>query len=307
MAKHTDFIEQVLRLFILLGFGSLFYQALSQKDLLQLIHPQFTVNAQLGLALLVFLCAIQLFRVCTARNAEGCGCGHSFNSFFYYVFIATLFLCLLVPTKPLGSLTAQQKGLKHLTGTKPGTQNNQFVFNDYEPLLPNGKTADSKQPLPTSVKAAETPQPKTIPVITITDSNHIRYMTAFYEYTEGFLNKEVNIKGFVYRPRNLPPNQFMVTRFEISCCAADGMPSGLVVEWPDAGKFKNDTWVEVQGTITQGAYEGLPMPLLKGKTVSSIKPLDNPYVYAPNRIINPLHQQGTPESIPSSAPDGWGK
>nr|WP_092070104.1 hypothetical protein [Dendrosporobacter quercicolus]NSL48127.1 hypothetical protein [Dendrosporobacter quercicolus DSM 1736]SDM06304.1 TIGR03943 family protein [Dendrosporobacter quercicolus] len=76
--------------------------------------------------------------------------------------------------------------------------------------------------------------PKRPAVVNINDTNHIRLITAIYEDTDRFIDSEVSLKGFVFRPDGLQANQFMVVRFEIFCCAADAMPSGLIVEAPDS-------------------------------------------------------------------------
>lgn len=136
--------------------------------------------------------------------------------------------------------------------------------------------------------------PKQNPVLYINDTNHIRLITAMYEDTANFISREVNLKGFVYRPTGLNDNQFMVVRFEISCCAADAVPSGLIVEWPDNAVYKNDTWLEVRGVLQQGNYEGITVPLLKAAAVSTIAPLTNPYVYTGDPTVPQNHEQNVP-------------
>ena len=68
---------------------------------------------------------------------------------------------------------------------------------------------------------------------------------------------------------------------------------------------KNDSWIDVQGAINQSTYQETPIPLLKAEKISNIEPLSTPYVYAPTRVVNPVHQQGVPQDIPDSAPAGW--
>jgi len=295
--------EQLLRFFILIGFLTLFYRVLTTKEILQMIHPQFTFNAKLGFALLALLAILQFLRLLPSGETHECGCSHHFASLFHFVFIGTLVFGLVIPLRPLDSVIANQKGDKFLFNTKiNNTIKQQIPFDNYEPLISVKKEPPNSAANFVGVRSAEKSTP---PVINITDKNHVPYMVLLYENTQAYIGKQVAIKGFVYRPPNLAPNRFMVARFEISCCAADGVPSGLVVEWPDADKIKNDSWLEVQGAINQGFYQETPVPLLKAEKISHIEPLSTPYVYAPTRVVNPLHQQGVPQNIPDAAPADW--
>lgn len=283
MYRLSRAIENVLRLLILVCFTLLFYRVITNSDLLQLIHPQFTYNAKIGLIILVLLVIVQTIRLVSDMLTSGSGQqDHRFASCFYYVFIATLAIGFLIPAKSLGSITAEQKGLKYLNG--PGIAASIAADDKEPPLLFNTQI---QQQLPAAA-------PQEAPVLYIDDSNHIRLITAMYEATANFISREVQMKGFVYRPAGLKDNQFMVVRFEISCCAADAMPSGLIVEWPENAQYKNDTWVEVRGELQQGNYEGVDVPLLKALAVSRIEPLPNPYVYTGDPVMPQNYEQHVP-------------
>lgn len=291
MSKLSQAFENLLRLAILAGFALLFYRVVTQGELLQLIHPQFTANAKIGLGLFVLLVIVQIIRLVDGMIMSGQSHrSHLFANWFYYLFVGALAIGFLIPAKSLGSISAEQKGLKHLSG--PAASSTPDKMN---PAVP---PYNVRQP-PIQPVAQTEPAPKQAEVITIDDTNHIRLITAMYEDTARFVGREVNLKGFVYRPDRVKPNQFMVVRFEISCCAADGMPSGLLVEWPDSSRFKNDSWVEVQGKIQQGNYQGIAVPLLAAIKISGISPLPSPYVYTDNRIFNPDHLQDIPPSPPT--------
>lgn len=274
MHRLSRATENLLRLLILVCFFLLFYRVIAGGGLLQLIHPQFTYNAKVGLsifALLVFVQAIRLIGdllTSSFRKQD-----HRLAGCFYYVFIGAIAICFLIPAKSLGSITAEKKGMKYLNSLS---------------ITASARSDNNASPIPFNAKTQQSPQsvnPKQASVLYIDDTNHIRWITIMYEATENFIGREVNLKGFVYRPTGLTDHQFMVARFEISCCAADAVPSGLIVEWPDSSLYKNDTWVEVRGKIQQENYEGIDVPLLKAATVSPIEPLPNPYVYTEDPIF----------------------
>ncbi|EGO61934.1 TIGR03943 family putative permease subunit [Acetonema longum] len=267
MYRFSQAVENLLQLLILICFTLLFYRVITQGNLLQLIHPQFTLNAQVGLTILFLLVIVQTIRlVSDMLSVNPTKRDHTFSSYFYYVFIGTIAICFLIPAKSLGSITADNRSMKYLSNN-PGIAASSMSENN-TPAIP----FDAMQQI-------QPVNPKQTPVIYIDDTNHIRWITIMYEATANFINREVNLKGFVYRPAGLKDNQCMVVRFEIACCAADAMPSGLIIEWPDSSLYKNDTWVEVHGKIQQGDYNGVVIPLLKATAVSRIEPLPNPYVY----------------------------
>jgi uncharacterized repeat protein (TIGR03943 family) len=94
--------------------------------------------------------------------------------------------------------------------------------------------------------------------------------------------EQVDVIGFVYRddPR-FAKNQFMVSRYSISCCVADSAALGLIVEI-DADKlaaFKQDDWVRVTGRFKRGEFAGEALPIVDSDTVEATSAPQEPYLY----------------------------
>ncbi|HMQ56069.1 MAG TPA: TIGR03943 family protein [Anaerolineae bacterium] len=89
----------------------------------------------------------------------------------------------------------------------------------------------------------------------------------------------VKVSGFVYRDERFGQDEFMVSRFVLSCCAADAAPLGMVVHWPDSPQLEADQWVEVSGIFEPGEFSGEPMPLILADTVTPIEIPSQPYLY----------------------------
>jgi putative membrane protein len=94
-----------------------------------------------------------------------------------------------------------------------------------------------------------------------------------------FNNQEAKVIGFVYRDGRFAEDEFMASRFVVSCCAADATPMGLVTRWPEAGALANDTWVEIKGRFQAGEFDGEQTPILVAETVTSVDVPDQPYLY----------------------------
>jgi uncharacterized repeat protein (TIGR03943 family) len=81
--------------------------------------------------------------------------------------------------------------------------------------------------------------------------------------------EEVSFVGFVARDRGMPADEFMLTRFVISCCVADALSVQVRVVGAPPGEFSNDEWVRVTGSfyplgeqsvVQTSAIEPVPRP-----------------------------------------------
>ena len=94
-----------------------------------------------------------------------------------------------------------------------------------------------------------------------------------------FAGESARIRGFVYRDERFPAGTFMVSRFLLSCCAADAAPIGLAVRWPDAEFLEDDAWVWVDGIFSVETFLGERMPVLVGAEVTAAEQPPQPYLY----------------------------
>jgi uncharacterized repeat protein (TIGR03943 family) len=94
-----------------------------------------------------------------------------------------------------------------------------------------------------------------------------------------FDGEEAVVSGFVFRDDAFADNQFMVSRFVVSCCVADATAVGLIVSWPDSPHLPLDSWVEVHGTFVMGQFKDEPSPILAADSVIPIGTPDQPYLY----------------------------
>ena len=91
--------------------------------------------------------------------------------------------------------------------------------------------------------------------------------------------ERADLSRFVYRDSQLAENQFVLSRFVISCCAADAFAVGMVVEWPGASGLSSDEWVAVQGTIfVVGSGENQSLEI-QADMVDPIPPPNQPYLF----------------------------
>jgi uncharacterized repeat protein (TIGR03943 family) len=118
------------------------------------------------------------------------------------------------------------------------------------------------------------------------DRNVLDWISAFVTAPDPsvFNGQPADVVGFVYRDARFDrPDQFMVARFIMSCCAADAQAIGLIVEWPGAESLRDDTWVRVRGTVEVAEWGGALLPhIMAHDGESGVERLDqpqNPYLY----------------------------
>ncbi len=131
----------------------------------------------------------------------------------------------------------------------------------------------------TSAQAPSGSQLSVIP--TAGERNILDWLYLFRDRGEAvaFDGEPVHVIGFVYRDDRFAADEFMVSRFTVSCCVADAAPIGLIVRWPDAPELVADQWVEVTGTFLAGTFNGNEIPLLIADEVVITDPPTQPYLY----------------------------
>ncbi len=133
-----------------------------------------------------------------------------------------------------------------------------------------------------SLTSAKSPESNQLDAIaTSSERNILDWLYQFQRSGDlSQLNGEnVHVIGFVYRDERFDSEQFMVSRFIVSCCVADAAPAGLIVQWPETAELKADEWVEVEGTLQMGKFNDLEIPLLIADSVTLIDAPNHPYLY----------------------------
>ncbi|MEB3213191.1 MAG: TIGR03943 family protein [Leptolyngbyaceae bacterium] len=99
-----------------------------------------------------------------------------------------------------------------------------------------------------------------------------------YPEPDAYMGDPVSVEGFVVYPPELPEGYLMISRFIITCCAADAYPVGLPVKVEgDRTQFPEDKWFRVQGTMMTEELNGQRQLVINGESLESIPTPRNPY------------------------------
>ena len=101
----------------------------------------------------------------------------------------------------------------------------------------------------------------------------------FEEELSPYLGQPASVVGFVYFDERLPDGQFFVSRFILSCCAADGYAVGMIAEWAQADSLEQDQWIQVKGPVDVVSFENRDIPVIRAETIEIVPQPDQPYLY----------------------------
>lgn len=236
---------------------------------------------------LLFIAFGMAWHAITGGSEQICDCEHPLptgvlkNITGYGLFAIPLLFGLLFPDQALGSNMAAKKGviyaypgsdLPHKTvnnnanknpAPEPNNLNEMFVAKDEY----NTEFAELAKRL------------YLLPDIEVDPSIFLETIGAIDMYKQPFLNKNITLQGFVYREKGMNANMFTVSRFLMMCCPADATPYGVRVQATNAAAFKNDTWVEIHGSVQVATMNGKEALQIKASQIRKIDPPTSPYIF----------------------------
>ncbi len=101
-----------------------------------------------------------------------------------------------------------------------------------------------------------------------------------YPEPDAYTGQKVKVQGFVIHPAELPDQYLLLSRFVITCCAADAYPVGLPVKLTQSRKaYTPDTWLEVEGQMITENLVGKRQLTIQASSLKQIPEPKNPYDY----------------------------
>lgn len=106
-----------------------------------------------------------------------------------------------------------------------------------------------------------------------------------YPEPDEYTGQAVDVSGFMIHPPDLPDNYVLISRFILTCCAADAYPVGLPVKL-DGESVKNnradypaDEWFQVKGKMGTEDINGDRRLTILATEIETIEEPRNPYDY----------------------------
>ncbi|MCU0495134.1 MAG: TIGR03943 family protein [Chloroflexaceae bacterium] len=109
--------------------------------------------------------------------------------------------------------------------------------------------------------------------------NLLEWTTALSVRGDSLQGSPIDVIGFVFHGQQAETDTFFVTRYVITCCAADGAGVGLPVRWANGQALPANNWVRVRGTVNMVEVGDKSQPAIMATTVEPVPQPDNPYLY----------------------------
>jgi uncharacterized repeat protein (TIGR03943 family) len=240
-----------LEVLAILAWGSLLLKYWLDGSLNILIHPNyFSLVAVTGLAFLLIglIKGYQIFRY---AQKSALSTGHVSllpSGWTTTLLLVTALIGLATTPRVFTSTTAIQRGVNEsLSATTTRSQPQSF----------RGQNKSENRSLIDWVRTLNTyPEPDT------------------------YSGQKVNISGFVVAAPALGENYVLLSRFVLTCCAADAYPIALPVKLASSSKqYKPDSWLQIQGKMATETLAGKRQLVVVASLIQPIAPPKNPYDY----------------------------
>jgi len=249
MVKRSKSLRPWLDIFSIAAWGVLLLKLWLTNKLNLLIHPAYhwlTIVAGLGLLLVSGLQGRELLRKRRYRFANSQHLSAFPPGWSSTILLATAIAGFSIKPTVFSSQTALQRGV-----------------NDFLPVT---------ESQPQAFINATPPEGRSL-------IDWVRTLNVYPE-PDAYAGQKVKVNGFVIHLPTLPAEYLLISRFVITCCAADAYPVGLPVKLnSDRNDYPPDTWWEIEGKMIAETLDGKRQLTIAADSLKPISEPENPYNY----------------------------
>ncbi|NJN79036.1 MAG: TIGR03943 family protein [Anaerolineales bacterium] len=234
---------------ILLGLCIFFTSKAMNGQLTWYINSRFIPLTLFGIVFLAILAQTVFAEVRRARQEHAeehdHHHDHEHSPAGLWIMLIPLLIGVLIPPRPLESSALESKGL-----------------NTNAPLVSSDSSAQLFE--------------------TESEERNILDWLKLFTYNNDlaqFTGQKASVIGFVYFDESLDESQFYVSRFVVSCCAADGFAIAIPVQWNNLSSLEQDSWVQVKGTIETITIDDRSIPLIVAESIQEVPVPERPYLF----------------------------
>lgn len=254
--RLQNLVFPLLDIAALASWGILLLKYWLTNELNLLIHPNyFAMVVVTGFALL-FIAILRGFQLFTEVNQQASGrvvtlpVGQHISLFppgwSSALLILTAILGLLITPQVFSSQTAIQRGVT--------------------------ESISLTRAQPQSFRSSSNPAERSL-------IEWVRTLNVYPE-PDAYTGQAAKIQGFAVHPTDFQPQFLMISRFVITCCAADAYPVGLPVKLKEnRNSYPVDTWFEVEGKMITETFKGKRQLTIEANSIKKIPKPANPYFY----------------------------
>ena len=288
---------------VLIGLFTLFFVNLHLSgDITKYINPKYDFMSKLAVGIFFILFLIQLPRVlqkkhthhvCSVHCSHNHDHGHwNFMKIIGFAIVAFPIITgfTIAPATLDSSIAANKGSILSQISSKQKVEESfeetlmensesliekedlDITSSDYEPLVNNNYLTDEE------LKEKEELLQES-EIIEMNEDIFISYYSKINENPESFAGRKIKLSGFVFKEGDFSGNQLVLSRFFITHCVADASVIGFLTEFEGADQLQQDSWLEIEGVLAVGVYDGYEMPIIKVTSWDIINEPNEPYIF----------------------------
>ncbi|WP_341320479.1 TIGR03943 family protein [Solibacillus sp. FSL H8-0523] len=293
--------QHVLKV-VLLGLFTLFFVNLQiTGDISKYINPKYSFMSKLTAAIFFILFFIQLFRIFENKSihhvcSTNCNHDHGNNRFNlskvlgFTIIAFPIMTGFTIPPATLDSSIAANKGsvLTQMSGGQREPASLDQSLESSEPLVEKEHLdiySDEYTPLLNTNYLTEAELAEKTAIlegseqIVMNEDIFSSYYTKINDSPQSYAGKTIKMSGFVFKEGEFTSNQLVLSRFLINHCIADASIIGFLTEFEEAATITQDTWLEIEGILSVGSYDGYELPIVKVSNWKVIDEPSDPYIF----------------------------
>ena len=115
----------------------------------------------------------------------------------------------------------------------------------------------------------------------LNSSNYTSVLKNVHDNIDIYVGQNIKFTGFVYRLYDFSDDQFVIGRNMIISSDYKSVVVGFLCSPSEIKNYKDNEWVEIEGTITKGDYHG-EIPIIKITKINNADVPSEEYVYPPD-------------------------
>ena len=115
----------------------------------------------------------------------------------------------------------------------------------------------------------------------LNSSNYTSVLKNVHDNIDIYIGQNIKFTGFVYRLYDFSDDQFVIGRNMIISSHYKSVVVGFLCSSSEIKNYKDNEWVEIEGTITKGDYHG-EIPIIKITKINKADAPSEEYVYPPD-------------------------
>ncbi|MGK0465299.1 TIGR03943 family putative permease subunit [Clostridium sp.] len=275
-------LNELIWLFILLGFSYYFYMIISTEKITLYVHPKMIKYVKFALYFFIVLTILQCKNIFSIKKNKKLKIG-------YIMFLIPLTLGFLLKSEGVSAYNVINKGFSLTSQLKINTlKHKHATLDDGTEICEHSDDEESHSSDDDYVLLNESLDSIALvksAAIDMGSENFINTYENIYGNPYDYVGKTINMKGFVYNQNGLNKNEFILSRVLVSCCSADAQLVGILCDYSDGNALTEGTWVNVVGTLGQYEYKDAKsgetnvIPIIKIDKIEQIEVDNNEYIY----------------------------